>query len=165
MRNLLLMRHAKSSWDDPRLDDHDRPLNPRGERDAPRMGVLLRDEGLLPDRIVCSTALRARTTAQMVAQECQIEDCVTATADLYHAAADEWCRTIRQLPEYETTILCVGHNPGLEDFLAGTTGQHVVMPTAAIAHLSYGDLEWDEVDGHSDATLMALWRPKDLAVG
>ena len=67
MKLLLILRHAKSSWKDPDLDDHDRPLNKRGRRDAPRMGRLLRKEDLLPDLILSSTAVRARMTAEMVA--------------------------------------------------------------------------------------------------
>lgn len=162
MKTLLLMRHAKSSWDDPRLEDHDRPLNPRGERDAPRMGALLRDEGLIPDCIVSSTAVRARTTAEFVAHACQRDDCVTLTSELYHASSDDWHQQIQQLPADNRTVLCIGHNPGLEDFLAVSTGQHVTMPTAAIARLSFGDVDWDDVSAAGEATLISVWRPKEL---
>ena len=68
MKTLLVLRHAKSSWNDPALDDHERPLNKRGRRDAPRMGVLVREYGLIPDLIICSDAVRARVTAEAVAE-------------------------------------------------------------------------------------------------
>jgi len=69
MKTLLILRHAKSSWSHPGLSDHDRPLNKRGKRDAPRMGQLLREEGLLPDLIISSSAKRAKTTAERVSNE------------------------------------------------------------------------------------------------
>ena len=90
MKTLLLMRHAKSSWDDPTLQDFDRPLNPRGLRDAPRMGQFLKQNAITPDQIVTSTAVRAQTTAKMVAAECKVTDRVTAISDLYHAGIDDW---------------------------------------------------------------------------
>ena len=68
MKTLLILRHAKSSWRDTSLDDHDRPLNERGRRDAPRRGQLLLEESLLPDLILCSTAARARRTAEIVVE-------------------------------------------------------------------------------------------------
>jgi phosphohistidine phosphatase len=162
MRTLLLMRHAKSSWDDPGLEDHDRPLNKRGLRDAPRMGALLNREHLRPDRIVCSTALRARKTAELVAQACQFVKPLTATPDLYHASENDWRQQIGQLPDQDALVLCVGHNPGMEDFLAGWVGQYVRMPTAAIARLSFDESTWNDVADRSSASLKDVWRPRDL---
>jgi phosphohistidine phosphatase len=162
MKTLLLMRHAKSSWDDPQLDDHDRPLNPRGQRDAPRMGSWLHRQAFAPDRIVTSTALRARTTAEIVARQCGVEQRITTTPDLYHASADDWRDTIQQLPATDQHVLCVGHNPGLEDFLAASVGRFVRMPTAAIAHLTFDVGQWQDVVGADDATLVDVWSPKGL---
>jgi phosphohistidine phosphatase len=162
MKTLLLMRHAKSSWDDPDLEDHDRPLNERGVRDAPRMGALLSREGLVPDCIVTSTAIRAVTTAELVARECRFEKPVEVTADLYHAGENDWRQQIRQLSDEDSLVLCVGHNPGLEDFLAGWIGRYVRMPTAAIARLNFDEPGWSDVAGRSSATLEDLWRPRDL---
>lgn len=162
MRTLLLMRHAKSSWDDPDLADHDRPLNKRGLRDAPRMGALLQREGLVPDSIVSSTALRALRTARLVARACRFDKPLTATADLYHASENDWREQIRQLPDEDALVLCVGHNPGLEDFLAGWVGQYVRMPTAAIARLTFEEDDWNDIASHSSATLADVWRPRDV---
>lgn len=162
MRTLLLMRHAKSSWDDPDLGDHDRPLNKRGQRDAPRMGTLLQNEGLVPDRIIASSALRARQTAELLAPACGFSACVDVTPELYHADEQDWSEQIRQIPGETTTALCIGHNPGLEDFLATAVGQYIRMPTAAIAQLSVRSNGWQTFDPHHDTTLVTVWRPKDI---
>lgn len=162
MRTLLLMRHAKSSRDDPQLDDHDRPLDTRGLQDAPRMGALLREKGLIPDSIFSSTALRALRTARLVARECRFEKALVATADLYHASENDLREQIRQLPVTDSLVLCVGHNPGLEDFLAGWTGQYVHMPTAAIARICFEQDAWPDIADRASATLTDLWRPRDL---
>nr|NIL98123.1 hypothetical protein [Planctomycetales bacterium]NIP70269.1 hypothetical protein [Planctomycetales bacterium] len=89
MKTLLLLRHAKSSWDDSALDDHDRPLNKRGKRDAPRMGQLLVQQDLVPDCILTSTARRARKTAEAVAKACGGVVPLTEMPELYHATAEE----------------------------------------------------------------------------
>jgi phosphohistidine phosphatase len=82
------MRHAKSGWDNPELSDHDRPLNPRGLRDAPRMAACLIRHGRVPDSITSSTAIRAEHTARLVAEACRIQAPVRTTAALYHADTD-----------------------------------------------------------------------------
>ncbi|MFG0335704.1 MAG: SixA phosphatase family protein, partial [Maioricimonas sp. JB049] len=84
MKTLLLMRHAKSSWADPSKADHDRPLNARGKRDAPRMGQWLLEQNLVPDRIVSSTARRARKTASRVASGCGYTAEIVHERALYH---------------------------------------------------------------------------------
>ena len=85
MKTLLLLRHAKSSWKESSLTDHDRPLNDRGQRDAARMGQLLTDEDLLPDLILLSTATRARTTAELVAASSGFDGEIRLDGELYHA--------------------------------------------------------------------------------
>jgi phosphohistidine phosphatase len=162
MKYLVVMRHAKSNWSGAELEDHARPLNARGEGDAPRMGALLKQQRLIPDRIVSSTALRARVTAEIVARCCGLENRLMLSERLYEATAEEWCGEIHQLPQEDATVLCVGHNPGIEDFLAATTGRHVSMPTASIARLSYDVRSWSEVSGIADAVLLNVWRPKEL---
>src|SRR5688572_21006606 len=87
MKTLLLLRHAKSSWKDSDIDDHERPLNKRGKRDAPRMGRLLRDESLLPDLILASSAKRCRKTAEHVLHASGYHGETRITGDLYEANA------------------------------------------------------------------------------
>ena len=162
MKTLLLMRHAKSSWDDPQLSDVERPLNPRGERDAPRMGRFLVEVGLVPDQIITSGAVRARRTSEMVAEACDLCEQVTVTHDLYHADLSEWQATLGNLCSDWNCVLCVGHNPGIEEFIGILTSQYVRMPTAAIAHLTCDVPDWDQFAHSADAMLHDVWRPKEL---
>jgi phosphohistidine phosphatase len=90
MKTLLILRHAKSDWGNSRLADYDRPLNERGKGDAPRMGQLLRDEDIVPDLIITSSAERAQTTAELAAIASGYENEITYTRRLYHAAPDAY---------------------------------------------------------------------------
>ena len=162
MKTLLLMRHAKSSWDDPTLQDFDRPLNPRGHRDAPRMGQFLKENAMTPDHVVTSTAVRAQTTADFVAAQCSVSDRVTPVSDLYHANVDDWQETIQALSPDWDCVLCVGHNPGIEEFIGTITSQYIRMPTAAIAHLSCEVDDWGTFAHGASVELHQVWRPKDL---
>ena len=122
MKTLLLMRHAKSSWDNARLSDYERPLNERGRRDAPRMGELLRREGLTPDLIVASSAKRAATTAELVALELSLDSDIRYTEQLYLAEPDAYITLARQLDDGIETLLMVGHNPGIQELVERLTG-------------------------------------------
>ena len=114
-RTLLLLRHAKSSWDDPSLDDFDRPLAPRGRRDAPRMGELLRHHGWHPDTVLCSPSARTRETWAAVAERLPSPDRVSFPGPLYHATPADLLDLIRGLPDGASTAMIVGHNPGMAE--------------------------------------------------
>ena len=161
MKTLLLLRHAKSSWKDGDLDDHDRPLNKRGKRDAPRMGQLLRDEGLLPDLIVASSARRARKTAEHVIQASGYRGETRITGDLYEAGADKLRQVVAGLPDSCNRALLVGHNPGLEELLGSLLGSYTPLTTAALAHLDLPIAAWSEI-ASAKATLQHLWQPGEL---
>lgn len=110
IKTLILMRHAKSSWSTPGLDDHDRPLNSRGHRSALALGDWLRAEKHLPDSVICSSALRTRQTLEGLA----ISATTLVTDRLYHASAEQM---FNALIEAETDcVLMLGHNPGIADF-------------------------------------------------
>jgi phosphohistidine phosphatase len=162
MKTLLLLRHAKSSWDEPGLDDHDRPLNKRGRKAAPRMGQLLRDEGLVPDAVLSSSALRARDTAGAVCEAIGNEGGVDERHDLYLAAPGTYLRAVRELPDEAERALVVGHNPGLEDLLEALCGRSHRMPTAALAVLELPVKHWSELELDGHARCLRVWRPKDL---
>lgn len=162
MKTLLLLRHAKSSWDDPTLPDHDRPLNPRGKKAAPRMGVLLRDEGLLPDLIVTSTAKRARKTAKIVAETSGYTGPVVPEPALYFEGAGAYLAAIHAADADITRLMLVGHNPDMEEVIHLLTGRVERMPTAALAAIDLNVARWDEVEFEQAATLTALWRPREL---
>lgn len=161
MKTLLVMRHAKSSWDNPAQDDHDRPLNKRGRRDAPRMGRLLQEHSLRPDLIVASSARRAQETADLVAPECG-DVTIRTEPRLYHASPQTWFEVIRALPDSASRVLCIGHNPGIEEFLSALAEQGAPMPTAAVAWVELPIGAWRSFDPQAAGNLREVWRPKEL---
>jgi len=161
MKTLLIMRHAKSSWDDPGTRDHDRPLNRRGRKAAPRMGAWLVEQGLAPGRIVSSTARRALETAELVADAVGHEGALEAEAALYEAGAGAIRRVIASTPEPCSRLLVVGHNPGLADLVFELTGAAERFPTAALAQVELPIDAWHEVQA-CRGRLVGLWRPREL---
>ena len=162
MKTLLILRHAKSSWKDSSLADHDRPLNKRGKRDAPRMGKLLREQDLVPDRIISSTAKRARNTAKAVAKACQCEGKVELTSEFYHAGPGSYLAVLQNVPDDDQRVMVIGHNPGMEALVTHLTGRMETMPTAALAHVELPIDQWMELDYEVQGGLLDLWRPKTL---
>lgn len=113
MKTLYFIRHAKSSWDNPDLRDHDRPLNPRGLRDAPRMANRLLGMDVVPNGILTSSARRAQQTAQFFRDALNVSpENVIVAQELYHAWPDVISDHIKQLPDEWETVLVFGHNPG-----------------------------------------------------
>ncbi len=163
MKTLLLLRHAKSDRKYA-VGDHDRPLNDRGRRDAPAMGRLLAEQGLVPDLILSSTAIRARDTAAEVARSCGYEALVAHNAALYLAAPSVYISALRQLSEQVSRILVVGHNPGLEELVTLLTGREETLPTAALAHIELPIDAWQELSLEAHGALRNLWRPKEMAL-
>lgn len=162
-RQLLILRHAKSSWADESLDDWERPLNDRGERDTVRMGELIRRLGLLPDLIVSSDAVRAETTARAVAEAAGFGGKLVLSPALYLATPDAILDVIRTIPDSTMQrVMIVGHNPGLEDLAARLTGEHVELPTAALVQVSLPVDRWVDVAGDRSADLIEVWRPREL---
>ena len=162
MKSLLILRHAKSSWDNARLSDHDRPLNDRGRRDAPRMARLLEEYDLIPDLIITSSAERALTTAELVALNCGYENALLVTRDLYHGAPEDYIEALREQGGEARKILVVGHNPGVEELVDWLTDESERMPTAALAHVTLPITAWHEMTLDVTGDLQNLWRPKEL---
>lgn len=162
MKTLLILRHAKSSWNNSRLTDHERPLNARGRRDAPRMGRLLRDESLVPDLIVTSSAERAFATAELVALACDYEEDIVVTRDLYHGVPEDYVEALYELGGEKRVILVVGHNPGIEELVTYLTGEEERMPTAALAQVTLPIDGWRDLGDDTDGVLEKLWLPKTL---
>jgi phosphohistidine phosphatase len=161
VKTLLILRHAKSSWDDSAVDDHERPLNARGEKDAPRMGRLLRTERLLPELIVSSDALRARRTAEAIAAVTNAQ--LLLDSRLYHASAAEVLEALLSDVQRDVaTVMVVGHNPGLEELIAQLTGEREVLPTAALAQIELQVERWSDLRPSTPGILVGLWRPKEL---
>ena len=165
MKTLLILRHGKSSWKHPGLADHDRPLNGRGRHDAPRVGRLLREEGLVPDRIVSSTAIRARATADLVADHAGCSRRAKKNRELYLASGPDILRVLRNVGGRASRLLVVGHNPGLEELVAGLTGCAVMLPTAALVEVRLEVDEWSKLDASTRGRLVNLWRPRQFPNG
>lgn len=114
-----LLRHAKSSWDEPGLDDADRKLNARGRSAAPLIAKWMSENRVLPDRVLCSTAVRTRETLALVLPSLSPQPSISYLDELYLASAGTILTMLRATPDGTQHVLVVGHNPGLED-LAST---------------------------------------------
>lgn len=155
MKTLLLLRHGKSSWEDPTLRDIDRPLTEGGRKAAQRMGRLIAERDLVPDHVVCSTAIRARETWDALSTA--FEPAVAAVFEdrLYDAEPETLLQVIRIVPEERERALLIGHNPGIERLagrLAGTAAGEtlrrmaVKFPTAALAVLRFERRRWVDIN-------------------
>jgi len=146
-KELLLVRHAKSSWDDPYLDDHDRPLNARGLRNAPEMGKRLQGYGIRPRVWISSTALRAITTAEIIAEQIGFpQDKIQRNKDLYHASATELQEFIAGLDDEFGSAILFGHNPGMTSLVANLYGLLIDnLPTSGVVHLQFNENTWSAV--------------------
>ena len=161
MKTLLIMRHAKSSWKDADEADHDRPLNKRGQRDAPRMGAVLRQHDLTPELMLCSTALRARATAAAVAEACGFDGEIRLTPSFYAAGPDAYVNVLHTLDDDYERVMVVGHNPGLEELVELLTGEAETMPTCAVAHVRLPLDRWRALRVGIEGELVAVWRPRE----
>ncbi len=163
MKTLLILRHAKSSWKEARLTDHDRPLNKRGHRDAPKMGRLLRDKELVPQLIISSTAKRTRKTVKLVSKACGYKGERLFREELYAAEPEAYIEAVKELDDKYQRVMVVGHNPGLEELLERLTAEEHTLPTAALAEVSLPIQTWRELDDSIKGELIKLWVPRQLS--
>ncbi len=161
MKTLLLLRHAKSSHKDERVDDIDRPLNKRGIEDAKLIGNLIRKKKIKPDLILTSPAERARQTADLVRKSAHLTVELTFDKRIYGATMGALVRLIKQINNNSNTVLLIGHNPGLEELLQKLTGEIVTLPTAALAFIELNVEHWSEMRGGS-GQLQYRVKPKEL---
>ena len=162
MKTLFVMRHAKSSWDNPALTDFERTLNARGLQAAPKMGELMRGKSLAPELIVASPAARARETAEIVNASAKFNCEIRFEPRVYEARAADLFEVIRELPDEFAAVLIIGHNPGLEDLVRHLTAEIREMPTAALAHIELDVKAWQGV-GVGVGKLVNLYKPKEKA--
>jgi phosphohistidine phosphatase len=170
MKRLLLLRHAKSSWDGPAGEDHERPLNRRGEKAAERIGAWLRERRITPDLVLCSTAKRTRQTLDGLMPFAGATPAVELLPSLYLAAPPAILERIRKVPDENDSVMVIGHNPGFEQLatlLAGD-GEAVALaqlakkfPTGTLADLRFDIKQWREVTPN-EGRLAAFVRPRDL---
>jgi phosphohistidine phosphatase len=163
MKTLSLVRHAKSSWKDKKLADHDRPLNKRGRRDAPRMGRRLAKNGIRPDLMVTSTAVRARVTAETIATEIGYATAhIMMDEQIYHAGTVGLLELIRQLGDANDHVMLFGHNPDITDLVNHLTDSALEnVPTCGMAHIRFETDSWKNV-GSVAAELLEFDYPKRI---
>jgi phosphohistidine phosphatase len=162
-RQLYLLRHAKSSWKESGIPDHDRPLAGRGRRAAKAMAAHLQAERVRPELVLCSSATRARQTFERVeplgAREVHIE------RELYGADAATLLARLRDVPAGVGSVMVIAHNPGLEDLTRVLARQDDELgekfPTGALATLAFGDREWASLE-RGTAELIDVVRPREL---
>ena len=161
MKTLLLLRHAKSSWKQSGQPDHERPLNKRGKKEAPKVGKYLKENDLSPDLILSSTARRAHDTAQAVAEGCGFEGQIDLYQDLYLSDTACYLDILRRLPDDARQVLVVGHNPDIEELLTMLTDLSEHMTTAALAVINLPISSWQELSEATDGSLQTLWVPRE----
>jgi len=162
MKRLLIMRHAKSSWKDSDLTDHERPLKKRGKNDAHQMGKLLKSKKIVPDMIICSTAERAKETAELLAEAMKYKNEIIYSDALYMAEPMDILNEIASHASKEKTVMVIGHNPGSEALVQILTGKVECLPTGSIAYVTAKMDDWKEIAKDDGLKLKNLWRPKDL---
>lgn len=155
MRRLALLRHAKSSWDDPTLADRERPLARRGRRAAPLMGIHMNGIGLAPDLVLCSPARRTRETWDLVRSKLVARPPVRIESTLYGGEDEAILGLLRKMPDSVGTLLVIGHNPSLEDLAATLAGEaesdddktHMreKFPTTALAVIDFEQASWADL--------------------
>lgn len=162
MKTLLLMRHAKSSWKDSDLADHERPLNKRGKKDSVFMGAVLKEKELQPQKILASTAVRIRETIAGLFQDSSFPGEIEFSDELYLAEPEILLQQIRNLPDTVERVMLMGHNPGLEGLLQLLCGRIESLPTGSVAYLSLPIQQWNELSNGTEGELIEMLLPREL---
>lgn len=161
-RQLILMRHAKSDWADESLSDHDRPLNARGRRDAPRMAQWLADQELLPERMLISSSHRTRETAALMMEAWGFEPDTVFSEELYHASPGDILAAAQIDGVDSNRLMILAHNPGMTSLVSHFARDFMEMPTAAIAVFETDCQSWKELQPGTSTKLREFMRPKGL---
>lgn len=168
MKTLILLRHAKSGWDDPVARDFDRPLNPKGQRAAVAMGKHMKSLGLEFDRVVASPAVRVVETLEHVGTGYGSDLAPVWDQRVYLASAATLLDLVNALPDEVERVLFAGHNPGLEELVLGLVPNGDLrddveekFPTASLAELHFDVERWQDVETGA-GELVRFTRPRDL---
>lgn len=158
------MRHGKSSWENPSLDDFDRPLKKRGEKDSALMSEFLRNQDLMPDVILTSPAQRAISTALKITQK-NPQPVIFKIDSFYPGVADYYLMELEKMADTIKRVMIVGHNPALEELIKLVSGRNEVLKTANIAWIELQIKSWKDVMFSSyTGKMLALWRPKEIII-
>jgi phosphohistidine phosphatase len=162
MKTLLLMRHAKSDWNQPGLTDHDRPLNARGRRAAPLMAHKLSASGLQVDIILASSAIRVQETVELLQQHWSPQIEVLTLPSLYLASPQQIITEVQSLHDSWQSAMVVAHNPGLAALVSHLANQELDMPTAAVAVFQFAVDQWSKILVGGVPELVSLWKPREI---
>ena len=161
MKKLIIIRHAKSDWQDTTLDDFDRPLNERGMQDAPFIGKFLKEKNLLPDLIISSPALRAITTAEIIAKEVEYTKAIVANQYIYEAYVNTLQEIVSFIYDENDTVYLIGHNPGVSALAYMLSDMKESIPTCAVVEIDFECDSWMDVS-KENAALISYDFPKKL---
>lgn len=162
VRRLIVMRHAKSSWDDSRVSDFQRPLNKRGSKTAPMVGELLHSKEITADVVLASPAVRVKETLAKLNPVWRSSAEILWEQSLYLATLDVLQQFIGGLHDSWRSVMFVGHNPGLSQLVQFLTEQPAYLPTAAVAVLEVNSDHWSQAALHRPWRQLAMWKPKEL---
>jgi phosphohistidine phosphatase len=164
MKKLYLVRHAKSSWDDPDLDDFDRPLNERGEHDASFMGFRLREMNIKIERLIASNATRALLTAGIFAERLEYPPAkIIKPSAMYGGDVEELLGIVHKLDNDVNEVMMVGHNPGLTDFAQYlTTERFEKIPTSGIFCVGFDVTSWQLIAKESGSLIFFDYPKKHI---
>lgn len=166
MKQILILRHAKSSWEDESLDDYDRPLASRGINDAPMMGKFIRKIKHKPGSIISSSAKRAKETTLYAVESMKVDESIISwNRDLYYGSESSYLESIQNSDDSFERIMLVGHNPKVENVAGGLIGSGGVaslrMPTAALVCIQSYAQRWEQINwGNCQLSWMVI--PKAL---
>jgi phosphohistidine phosphatase len=154
------MRHAKSSWRDPGIDDHERPLVGKGRRAVSQMVSQIEGRGLRFDFVLASTAVRAVETGNLLIEGLAFKGPLEVSRRLYLAEPSVYLEVLAELDDSIDHVLVIGHNPGISELVFRLTGQEVDMPTAALAHIELPSDSYAAIDAATKGQLVAFLRPQ-----
>ena len=161
MLQLMVLRHAKSSWSDGSLSDHERPLNERGRDAAAAMGRFMAEEDLLPDRILSSDSTRTRETVELWVEAAAWDGAIDFLPDLYHADVPTLLQVASLLPPTCRRPMLVAHNPGIAELVSLSSGTMVETPTGTLAVIDVELERWTEIARSRLRTVLTK-RPREL---
>ena len=162
MKTLLILRHAHASPAAQGIDDHERPLADSGRQAAERVGRFLYEQGLTPDLVVSSTAVRAYSTAEIAAAASRYEGEIQSTRRLYLADPGSCIQVLRTLSDDHRRLLLIGHNPGVEELIRLLTGSGESLLPAALARVLVPIPSWDDLDEDTLGKLVRVWGPSEV---
>lgn len=162
MKTLLLMRHAKSSWKDESLADHERPLKKRGKKDSKLIAKVIKKKDLIPDLILCSSAVRTKETVEVLTDVLDYDGEIIYSDELYMGEPQDFVNALKDLDEKYETVLIVGHNPGLEAYLQIIDGEIEAVPTGGLGYLVLVLDDWKDISLDTMGDLIGFWKPKEL---